>query len=363
MRRHFLLYLIVTAVLPAALFSQASSATPPAKPTDHLIGTITSIDPSFKKLSVKEDKTGTEYTVSLENTKTFLKVAPGSKDLKSASRFNPSDLKDNDRVSIRGYKMDGVPNGITAASILLMSARDLQQARQSEMEAWQHSSAGVVNSVDAATKQLKVSVRTPGGPKTVAVDGANAQFTRYSPATPKTPVASQLSEIRPGDQVRVIGTKNEDGSIITAQKVYSGTFRTIAGTIASIAPDGSEITIMDRQTKQPVQLALKGDAAIRKLPPQIGMALAHRSPSAGPAAGASGDLSSALERLPKINAADLKPGEAVIASGGTGPDHAGLTATNIVVGVEPLLQAPQRRSNQSSDLGNDWNLDLAIPSE
>lgn len=364
MRKHFLLYILLAALSPAALFSQAPAAETgaPAKPTDRLVGTVVTVDPSFKKLSVKEDKTGTEYSVSLENTKTFLKVAPGSKDLKTASRFNPTDLNAGDRVSIRGYKMDGVPNGVAAASVLLMSARDLQQVHQEEMEAWKNSTAGLVSTVDAATKQLKITVRTPAGPKVIAVDGSNARFTRYSPASPKTPTASQLSEIQPGDQVRVIGTSNQDGSIITAQKVYSGTFRTISGTITAVSPDGKEITVANRRTQQPVQLAVTSDSAIRKLPPEMAMRLAHTT---GPAGGGN-DLSQMLEQVDKISVSDLKPGEAVIASGGAGAGSTGLTATNIIVGVEPLFQtAPQRRggSNQSSQVSNDWDLNLAIPSE
>ena len=362
MRKHLLLYLLLVAGLPAALYSQApaTDAAATAKPTDRLVGMVETVDPSFKKLSVKEDKTGTEYSVSLENTKTFLKVAPGSKDLKTASRFSPADLNPGDRVSIRGYKMDGVPNGVAAASVLLMSARDLQQVHQEEMQAWQHSTAGIVSAVDAATKQLKITVRTPEGPKAVAVDGSNARFTRYSPATPKTPAASQLSEIRPGDQVRVIGTSNQDGSILTAQKVYSGTFRTVAGTITAISPDGKEITIANRQTKEPVQLAVNGDSAIRKLPPEMAMRLAHQTIRGG------NDLSQMLEHVDKIGVSDLKPGEAVIATGGSGTGSTGLTATNIITGVEPLFQAPPRRggnNNQSSGMSNDWGIDLAIPVE
>ncbi len=363
MRKHFLLYILLAALSPAALFSQAPTAetAATAKPTDRLVGTVVTVDPSFKKLSVKEDKTGTEYSVSLENTKTFLKVAPGSKDLKTASRFNPSDLNAGDRVSIRGYKMDGVPNGVAAASVLLMSARDLQQVHQEEMEAWKNSTAGLVSTVDAATKQLKVTVRTPAGPKVIAVDGSNARFTRYSPASPKTPLASQLSEIQPGDQVRVIGTSNQDGSIITAQKVYSGTFRTIAGTITSVSPDGKEITVANRRTKQPVDLTVTSDSAIRKLPPEMAMRLAHTTSSAS----GSNDLSQMLEHVDKISVSELKPGEAVIATGGAGTGISGLTATNIIIGVEPLFQAPSRRggNNQSSQVSNDWDLNLAIPVE
>jgi hypothetical protein len=358
MLKRLVLYVSLAGAFPAPLFPQNSTGPATPKPTEHVVGVVTAVDPSFKKVSVKEDKTATEYNVSLETTKTFLKVAPDSKDLKIAARFNPSDLQAGDRVSVRGYKMDGVPNGVAAASILLMSARDLQKAHQSEMEAWQHSTAGVVDSVDTATKQLKVTVRTPNGPQTMAVDGTNAEFTRYSPASPKAPVASQLSEVQPGDQIRVIGSKDESGPIITAKKIYSGSFRTVAGTIASISPDGKDITVNDRRTRQPVQFLLTSDSAIKKLPPQAAAGLAQR------ARGGSGDISQLLQNAPVISLSDLHPGEAVIASGGAGPNHSPLTATNILVGVEPLFQsAASNRGNHSSASSNDWNLDLAIPVE
>jgi Domain of unknown function (DUF5666) len=358
MLKRLILYLSVAGALPAFLFPQNSSGPASAKPTDHVVGVVTAVDPSFKKVSVKEDKTGAEYNVSLETTKTFLKVAPDSKDLKTASRFNPSDLRTGDRVSVRGYRMDGVPNGVAAASILLMSARDLQKAHQSEMEAWQHSTAGIVDSVDTATKQLKVTVRTPNGPQTMVVDGTNAEFTRYSPASPKAPVASQLSEVQPGDQIRVVGAKDENGSIIAAKKIYSGSFRTVAGMIESIGPDGKDITVSDRRTKQPVQFLITGDSSIKKLSPEAAAGLAQR------ARGASADISQWLQNAPAINVSDLHPGEAVIASGGAGPNHSPLTATNVLVGVDQLFQsAASGRGNHSSASSNDWNLDLAIPVE
>jgi hypothetical protein len=357
MLKRLVLYLFAAA-FPAILFPQNSTAPAAAKPTDHVVGVVTAVDPSFKKLSVKEDKTGAQYSISLENTKTFLKVSPESKDLKTAARFSPNDLETGDRVSVRGYKMDGVPNGVAAASVLLMSARDLQKAHQSEMEAWQHSTAGVVDSIDTATKQLKVTVRTPNGSQIMAVDGTNAEFARYSPASPKAPVPSQLSEVQPGDQIRVIGTKDENGSIITAKKIYSGSFRTVAGTIAAVSPDGKDITVSDRRTKQPVQFLLSSDSSIKMLPPQAAAGLAQRAP------GGSGDISQLLQSAATINVSDLHPGEAVIASGGAGPNHSPLTATNIVVGVESLFQsASSRRGNHSSGSSNDWNLDLAIPVE
>ena len=163
-----------------------------------------------------------------------------------------------------------------------MSARDLQQAHQAESAAWQNSTTGVVSTVDSATRSLSLNVKTPDGPKPVTVQApAAVEFTRYSPENPKVPAASQIADIQPGDQVRVIGEKSADGSSITAQRIFSGAFRTVPGLITSISPDGKEITIRDLQTKQPVRVELGADAAVRKFPPPMAMMLAHRfNPSA-----------------------------------------------------------------------------------
>ena len=67
---------------------------------------------------------------------------------------------------------------------------------------------------------------------------------------------------------------------------------------------------------------------------------------------ASGDLSQALDRLPKISATDLKNGDAVIVSGmPVGADKTHLMASNIIAGVEPIFQSSPRQSQTLSDWG------------
>jgi hypothetical protein len=385
------------AFLLVSAFLAQNPAPPGAKPSQHVLGTIVAVDPASHHITVKEDKTGTAYVVSLENTRTLLKVQPGAKDLKAAARITANDLALGDRVDIRGYKADDTATSIPAASVILMSARELQQARQAEMNDWrQRGIAGTVTSIDAAARKLNIGVRTPEGPRSLVVDvPSSAQLTRYSPQSPKSPVRSDLADIQPGDQVRVLGNKTADGSEITAEKLYSGSFRTVAGTISSIGADGNEITVTDLQTKEPVHVVLRADSAIRKLPPQIAMMLARRlnprfrspergtgssnTPAGNPPLGAkageagassssngapavrNGDVSQMIERLPKIAVADLKSGDAVVVSGAAGVDKSQLVATNIIAGVEPIFQSAPPRQGRS--LGGEWNLDTAIPAE
>lgn len=392
------------------------------KPGEHILGTVSSVDSTAHTVTVKDDKSGTEYTVLVENTRTLLKVPPGAKDLKAATRITADDLQAGDRVDVRGTKAEDNPNAIAAKSVVLMSGRDLAQAHQAEAAAWQHSTAGVVTSIDTASQKLNITVRTPDGLKPVTVSASpSTDFTRYSPETPKTPVRSQLADIQPGDQVRIIGEKSEDGASITAQKIYSGAFRTIAGTVSGISADGKQLTVKDLQTKQPVQVTLTADSVVRKLPEMMAMGLARRlnpdyraaqagagSENAGNAAGAppygakageaagaasgpaggnaagnaagnrwpaggnggaggggmragTGDLSKMIERAPAISVSDLKPGDAIVISGtAAGAGTTNLIASSIIAGVEPIFQSAPPRQGRS--LG-DWSLDMEAPAQ
>jgi hypothetical protein len=371
-----------------AVCSNAQDSAASKQPLEHVLGTVTAVDSSAHTVTVKEDKTGTSYTLLLAETKTLLKVEPGAKDLKNAVRITADDLQTGDRVDARGLKPDASSNTLAARSVVLMSGRALQQAHQAQAAEWQHSTAGVVTSVAGAAGKLNATIKTPEGAKPVAIETTGqTEFTRYAPENPKTPAPSQLNQIQIGDQVRVIGDKSADGTTITAQKIYSGAFRTISGTVTSIGQDGKSVTVKDLATKKPVEIVLGEDAAVHRLPPMMAMMLARRfNPSYKPPEGApnggaapagagqtprmgggggprgNGDISQMLERTPKIALTDLKQGDAVVVSGavaGAGNTH--LLASNVIAGVEPILQsAPQRQGGQS--LGGDWGLgEIAAP--
>ena len=253
----------------------AGQDTTSAKPTP-VIGTITAVNPATHTITVKQDKTGTEYVVQVGNTKTLLKVEPTAKDLKNATRITADDLAVGDRVEVGAIKSDTDPNTVMARSVILMSARELAKVHQEEAAAWQHSTPGVVSAVDPAAHALTVSARTPEGSKTITVNASAAQFTRYSPEDPKVPAPSQLADVQPGDQVRLIGDLSSDGTSMSASKVYSSSFRNVVGTILTISPDGKEISIRDLQTKQPVTVSLNADSSVRKLPQMMAYGLARR---------------------------------------------------------------------------------------
>jgi hypothetical protein len=387
LRTVFLLYsFVVTASLPA--FSQDAPVAA-KQPLEHVLGAVIAVDSGAHTVTIKEDKGGLSRTILLADTKTLLKVEPGAKDLKSAVRIGADDLQVGDRVDVRGLKTEA-PDTLAAKSVVLMSARDLQQAHQAQAAAWQRSTAGMVTALDAATGKITLNVRSAEGPKPVGIETSKStEFTRYAPENPKIPAASQFAQIQAGDQVRVIGEKSEDGSAIKAQRVYSGAFRTFSATISAIGADGKSVTVKELATKKPMEVSLNEESAIRKLPPPMAMMLARRfnpnfkapeGAAAAPGGGApansarpaewagghgggqhSGDISQMLEHVPKISMADLKPGDAVVISGvALGADNSRLLASSVIAGVEAILQSAPQRQGQS--LGGDWGLgEMAVP--
>ena len=380
------------------------------QPMDHVLGAVTAVDPAAHTITVVEDKTNTSFTIQLADAKSFLKVEPGAKDLTGAQRITPADLQVGDRVDARGKKGDP-PTTLVARGLVLMSARDLQKAHQEQAAAWQKATAGTVSGLDPASGKITVSARTPEGPKPIVVETLKTtEFSRYSPDSPKTPAPSQLASIQVGDQLRVIGDKSDNGATIKAQRIYTGAFRTLSATVTSIAPDGKSLIIKDLATKKPIMVSLNDDSTVHKLPANMAIMLARRfNPSYRPPDGAaasggaapsgaggdaanpnrqrpaggggdfhgggqgagangpgggpggpgggggmrSGDISQMLDRLPKVALTDLKPGDALVVSGvALGADNSKLLATNLIAGVEPILQsAPQRQSNMASDWG------------
>lgn len=421
MLKFFRFYVALPLVTVAALLGQEPVGSPAQQ--QRITGTITAADPSAHVITVKEDKTGTAYTVELANTKSLRKVDPVTLDLKNATRITADDLMVGDRVQVFAVKAEDNPNAFAARGIILISARELQSVHQEQAAAWQHATRGVVTQVEADGK-LVISQRTPEGPKTITVDAKNATLTRYSAENPKVPAASQLADIQVGDQVRVIGDASADGSTIVGQKVYSSPLRMLVCTVSAVSPDGKQLTVKNLQDKQAVTVTFNDDSAVRKLPPMMAMALARRlNPAAGTAGGSSGgagsensgsaghapaavnqsdssggnsggwrdgrggsaaqaggapgggepgagggsgggmrpgagmrsgDLSQMLERVPKISATDLKPGDAVMVAGiPISNDKSHLLATTVVAGVEPIFQSASPRQMQS--LG-DWGL-------
>ncbi len=366
-----------------------------------VVGEITSIDAASKQIKLKGDD-GADHIVILGDATAFLRVAPGEKDLKKATKIAFTDVTVGDRA-LALEKDSNVP----ARAVVIMTKGDLAQKHAQDRAEWQKRGiVGTVTALNPETKEVTVTTRGRDA-KTITIDASAATFERYSPDSVKFADAkpSSFAELQPGDTLRALGDKNEDGTRLKAEALVSGAFETIAGTVDSVDAATGEVRITNLQTKKPVVVRTNQDSLLRRLDPQVAALLARRlrpagasgdtvpapgggnrpagenaapqgapgdgGPGApggfrggfggrgagGPGGGAgNGDLQQILERMPQLSLSELKKGDAVIVSSSKGPDPSSVTAFAFVAGVEPFLAAAPRTAGQVN-LGS-WNLDL-----
>lgn len=370
-------------LLPAAGLATAAAQTSAAAPAAAAkIGTVKSI--SGSTITFATDA-GQQVAVTVASGARILQLAPGSKDLKSAQTITLGDIAPGDRILISGKAGDDAAS-FTASRVILMKAQDIAQQHAKEEADWQkRGTGGLVNAIDEATGTLTVSV----GAKKIEVHTTPATtFRRYSGASVKFEDAkpSTLAEVHAGDQLRVLGTKSEDGLSIQAEIIVSGSFLHLAGTIATLDAANGAFTLKDLATKRTMTVKVTPDSDVRKLPPQVAARFAARArggagahaggntEGARPAAqsnaaahengsaprnggeqtrSAGMDLSQMLNRLPTETLAELKAGDAVmIVASQLSPGSSEVTAVTLLSGVEPILAAPGASSMSISP----WNV-------
>jgi len=362
----------------AVLISASASASPqPGSGTaaTKVVGTISSFNGN--KLVVKSDE-GADRNIAVQDTTHFLQVNPGEKDLKQAVPIHLQDLQTGDRVLVLGKNAQG-NEAISAGYVIVMKKIDLEARQRQVQQDWQKRGiGGIVSAVDPASGDLTIATTTVGGKKVVTVHTTKATVVRrYAPNSVKFDDAtpSTLAAIKPGDQLRARGDRNEDGTQFTAEEVVSGSFRNIAGTISGIDVASGTMTVADSIGKDSVQVKVTPESQLRKLPVPMAQRIAMRlkgnesggstgapggaaaggakpassasaapgpgngTAEAGAARGAGGDLQQLLSRLPASELNDFHKGDAVMIVSTEGTAGAPVTAITVVGGVEPILTA------------------------
>jgi len=340
------------AVALAAVIGMAAQV--PAAP--HASGTVKAIaDGSITVTTATGD-----YTVAVPATAKILDVPPGAKDLKSATPGQASDIAVGDKVIVNGSAGD-TGTTLTAQRVILMKAAAIEQSHAADEAAWKNGGGGIVKSVNASAGTIVLS----SGLKTVTVTTTPATIVRHYSGDSvrfEDAVASSLSAIQPGDQLRIRGAKSADGSSIQADEIVAGTFRNFSGLIASIDGTAGTVTLKDLTTKKTVTVAVTPNSDVRRIPAQMANMIAARmkAGAAGGTAGAAGaarpatagddgtrragragsDLSQMIPRLPTETLAGLKTGEAVmIVAIAPAGDATKLSAVTLLTGVDPILTA------------------------
>jgi hypothetical protein len=339
-----------------------------------VMGEVVSLDAANRRITIKADN-GISTDLIVRPNAPVLRVAPGSKDVKSAERISLSDIGQGDRVAATTHQ---TPGGIEAGSLVVMAKAAITQEQQREIDQWRRAAGGLVTEVNPAARTF--TIQSPQGPLVVKT-APSTDFRRYAKESIRYADAapSSLDAIHTGDQVRVLGKRNPAEGTVAAERVISGAFRQIAGTIKSVDAGKGEVEITDLATKSPVLVRINADTKLKRLPDQMAamMALRYRqgggrgdAPIAGgrsgadredtgaqpggrgPEGGRGGavDINQMLDRLPAAPIADLKPGEAVMLSS-MGETPGNVTAVVLLAGVDPLLRASPTATR---DLMSGW---------
>jgi len=316
-------------------------------------GYITAIEGQPGRISIKADS-GSVVTATVSDRTLLLHIPPGETDPKKGSKIPFTSLAVGDRVvAIGSQTADG--KTVEASALLVMTKTDLSQLGQKQLDDWRkRGTTGTVTALDAAARTLTLQA---GQRALTATASDGTEFRRYALDSARFSDAkpSSFAEIRMGDQVKVLGDKNGDGSVIRAEKIYSGSFRQVAATIKTIDARAGEIVATDLGTKKTLTLVVDSDSTMKKLPSMLAAMLArrYRSGSPGGARGAGGDIGQLLDRLPAMPLADLKAGDAIMVSTTQGSQPARVEIITLLAGVEPLLTASP---STTRDIMSGWNL-------
>jgi hypothetical protein len=395
-----ILRLAAIGVSLAAAFAATSrpvqaQTTPPSAQTPAAakpVGTIKSI--SGNTITLTTDA-GSDVTVLVQDATKLLRVAPGQKDLKDAAPIQLQNLQPGDRILVLGRLADD-GKSVLARSVVAMKQADVAEKQAHEREEWQkHGTGGLVSGVDPASNTISISLPAVGEKKSVTIHLSNATvLRRYAPDSVKFDDAkpAPLDQIKPGDQLRARGTRNADGTELTADEVVSGSFRNIAGTISAIDASAGTLTVLDLATNKPVTLKITPDSQIRKIPAPMAQRIAMRlkgapadappqaangsaassapaSKPAGPPAGGTGasgpagterpgggaaDLQQAILHMPAATLAEMQKGDVVMIVATAGGSNGIPTTITLLSGVEPILAASPNSS--ASTILSPWSL-------
>jgi hypothetical protein len=365
--------LLVLSLLWVECSIPARAAQATVAPRAQVAGTISSVNAQASQFVMKPDK-GDSISVTTTDQTLILHMPPGVTDVKQGTKLTVGELAVGDRV-VAYYRGAAGEKAVQATSLVVRTVADLAEIAKQEQADWRRrGTIGIASATDPAAKTVTLKV----GSKTVTVKTTDkTEYHRYSldSAKPADAKVSSFAEIKVGDQVHVLGNRNEDGTETTAESVYAGTFRQLAATITSINATTGEMLVKDLATKKPLTIRVDSDTVMKKLDPDLAASLARRygagraqdqagAAGAGASAGfagrggrggrggGGGDIGQILDRLPAAPLSALKNGDAVMVSTTMGSDPTHVTAIMLLAGVDQLLTAP----NATRDIMSGWNL-------
>lgn len=363
-----------------------TSAPPNAGPSVRLMGSVRAI--SGSTLTIATDA-GPEATVQLQPSATFVRTAPGRKDLQGATSIQLSDIVAGDRILVRGkFSDDG--KLVLGLSAVVMKKEDIVSKQELERQDWQRrGTGGLVKAVDVSAGAITINSGFGETARSITVHVTSSTvLRRYASNSVKYDDAktASLDQVKAGDQLRARGNKVPEGTEMTADEVVFGSFRNIAGTVETINTTENKVVVKDVLSKKTMTVGITPESQVHRLPEMVARGLAMRlhgpsgqsnggqsrnpsgpTPPAGPSASSGengnhlgngpghggGDVQQMLTRLPKVDLAEIHKGDAVMAV--VTEDASAPTAITMLTGVEGILSSSNSDSRGAALLSQ-WSL-------
>jgi hypothetical protein len=351
------------------------------------IGKIKTINGSTITLS---PTSGSDIAVTVQPNARILRLTPGEKDLKNATPLQLQDLQVGDTIRVRGA---GSEDGktISAREVVVITSSAVAAFTDQVRQDWQKRGVGgIVDSVDAATATIHLSVPGMGAKREVAVQTSkNTVVRRYAAdsARPENAKTASIAEILAGDQLRARGNRNADGSEVDAEEIYVGFFPQFSAIVKSVDANAGTLSLQDLSSKKTVEVRVTPESQLQKIPAEAAQGFAatlksmvpqglggaptstdaKESPTpAGSAAGTAPpngpmtrgsraarmngggpNLQQIIARLPSGSLQDLnlQKGDAVVILATEGTSSTPKTVIRLLSGVEPILRAAPSASD------------------
>lgn len=400
---------VMTRAWPAPASGQVSGQASGQSALTQSLGTVKAISGNLITLTLDA---GTEVSVTATDTTKIVQVAPGQKDLKTATAIHIADLQVGDRILVRSRAADD-PKAITAVGIIAMKRGDVDAKKTQDRDDWQKRGVGgLVKAVDPAAGTITISAPAVAGvSKTTIIHTTPATILRrYAPNSVKfdDAAAAPIDQIKAGDQLRARGEKSADGSEFAAAEIVSGTFRNIAGTITALDVAAKTMNVSDLISKKGMVVKISDESQLKKLTPEMALRIAMRfrgggdgagggagsgagsgaASNGGPGAGSSSgtppaargensgggaggggmqggggagagggraDFQQVVNRLPAVALTEFQKGDVVLVVSTQGTDAGGVTAITVLGGVDAILAAVPGGASQAMTL-SPWSL-------
>ncbi|MBS1792622.1 MAG: hypothetical protein JSS81_02140 [Acidobacteria bacterium] len=306
-------FILLFGLLASGAFAQTTAVK--ATPVSGEVGSI-----AADKLVLKTAAGDVE--AALSDKTQYFRVPPENPSIKAAVASSLAEIGVGDKVVVMGILSDD-KKSMPAKSVYLMSKAAINERQQKSTADWRtRGTVGKVSKVDLMAKTITVSQRGFMGERLITVKPkADAEYFRYAPDSIEFAKAqkSRLAEIVLGDEIRILGNRNADGSEIEAEQIVTGSFQTSGGTIKSIDLAKNEVVITDSGTKKDVTIAISEISILKQFPQEMANRIATMQSGGGQGGGF---------RPPQGNGASNPPANPPTGGGQTNPPTGGGQAPN-----------------------------------